>query len=207
MLIYICFSCSEQDQLVNALFGCQRQSTLSWEPDCWVVCRICLLKVSGHFFPSLWRVCECVNSAFWSLSVIERLLARRTAEGLKRDQSPLSGPSGTFGFSFFFFFFTCGWVRAAQWRERWREKAWKVFRTHSWHARVRGRLMIFWSHQSYTWRNIHFGTCVLVFVCRRSCLCWVCTGYKSDNLKQRCPTNNPQLGQPLWFTVTSMPTE
>lgn len=104
MLIYICFSCSEQDQLVNALFGCQRQSTLSWEPDCWVVCRICLLKVSGHFFPSLWRVCECVNSAFWSLSVIERLLARRTAEGLKRDQSPLSGPSGTFGFSFFFFF-------------------------------------------------------------------------------------------------------
>lgn len=32
---------------------------------------------------------DSVNSAFWSLSVMERPLVWRTAEGLKRDQSPL----------------------------------------------------------------------------------------------------------------------
>lgn len=101
---------------VIALLGCQRQSTKSW--DCWVVCRICLAKVSGQFLSLSGG--DCVNSAFWSQSVIERLLVWRTAEGLKRDQSPLSGLSGRF---------TCGWVQAARWWEQWRTKAWKVFLT------------------------------------------------------------------------------
>lgn len=47
---------------VNALFGCQRQSISLESWNCWVVCRICLAKVSGCFFflsLSLWRgVCE-----------------------------------------------------------------------------------------------------------------------------------------------------
>lgn len=60
---------------------------------------------------------ECVNSAFWSQSEIERLLVRRTAEGLRHNQStPPRPPTGLSGC------FTCGWAQAAHW---WRKKAWK----------------------------------------------------------------------------------
>lgn len=187
-----------------------RQNTKSWEWGCWLVCRICLAKVSGHSLSGT----ECVNSAFWSQSVIERLLVWRTAEGLMLDQSPLSGLSGHF---------TCGWARVGHSQERWRKKVWKVLR------RMLDMLMIFWSHQcsiNFTSSKNWSGACVLgntAFSRSKSCACWIApavyariiclslwgknNNIKSDNLKQHCPTNDPQLGQPSWFTPTSMPTE
>lgn len=203
---------------VNALFNCR--STKSWEWSCWVVCRICLAKVSGHSL-SPWRgVCE------FSILIPECNRASPWLEncwGIEaRSITPPSGLSGRF---------TCGWAQAAHW---WRKKAWKVLKT------MRDMLMF----EASWWCSDHInvarslrslkGIFILVLAycvrhsntvvwCLKSCGCWIapavyarniCSSLygknpniKSDNLKQHCPMNDPQLGQPLWFTLTSTPTE
>ena len=106
MLIYIRFSYNEQDRRALLPF-CSDSDATEWrwlhywaakdkaqspETARWCAESACRRSLDSFALSGG----DCVNSAFWSQSVIERLLVWRTAEGLKRDQSPLSGLSGRF---------------------------------------------------------------------------------------------------------------
>lgn len=101
--VYICFSYSK-DQHVCCCFA--PTQTRSNEGECKILLqkhKVLKMELIGRVQnlsgEGLWTFPlsggECVNSAFWSQSEIERLLVRRTAEGLRHNQSTPPHPPGT----------------------------------------------------------------------------------------------------------------